>query len=339
MFQRNHDVVTIGGATRDIMFYSDAGVVVSNPSDLLRQKLLGFEYGAKVTPLSLCFTMGGGACNTAVSFARLGLKVASFIRLGLDRDGDAIQSELTDEKVNTKFIERDTKDRTGISFIIIHQPGNEHIAFLHRGANNNMKMTLTELSRARTKWFYVSSLTGTYWRETLRNLAKYLAKNSKKKLAWNPGETQLKKGRRGLSFLLKQTEVLILNKDEATELVYSDKGKMPGINNPWTLLKTLISWGPKVVVITNGDRGAYAYDGKTLFREPAIKKKAVNTTGAGDAFGSTFIAGLKMFKGDITKSLRIASVNSSAVITTTGPQEGLMSIKHMKASMKNYIKG
>ena len=41
-------VTTIGGATRDIMFYTDDMVLIDNKADLLRQKLIGFEYGAKV---------------------------------------------------------------------------------------------------------------------------------------------------------------------------------------------------------------------------------------------------------------------------------------------------
>ena len=43
-----NDFITIGGATEDITFYTTEGVVIDNSKDLLRQKLLAFEYGAKI---------------------------------------------------------------------------------------------------------------------------------------------------------------------------------------------------------------------------------------------------------------------------------------------------
>jgi len=338
MFRRTYNVITIGGATRDIMFYSDAGVVISNSSDLLKQKLIGFEYGAKIQPKAIHFVLGGGGCNSAVSLARLGLKTATFIRLGLDRDGDAIQSDLGAERIDTRFVERDPKERTGISFIVVCGPAREHTAFLFRGANDLMKMTQAELNRAKTKWFYVSSLTGKYWLATLHNLMVYLSGHPKVKLAWNPGETQLQNGKRGLASLLKLTQVLIMNKDEATELAVSSLGRISGINNPWTLLKIIHSWGPKVSVITQGKKGAYVFDGQKRYFEKGIPKKEADTTGAGDAFGSTFTAGLILFKGNIQRALRLAIINSASVVTKIGAQNGLLSRSRIMELVKKYYR-
>ncbi|MDP3964297.1 MAG: carbohydrate kinase family protein, partial [bacterium] len=151
MLRRKFDVVTIGGATRDIMFYTSDGVLVPNTQNKLKEKLLGFEYGAKIIPESLHQVLGGGATNAAVSFARLGLRVGAFVRLGRDRDGDAIEAELRKAGVKTRFIERDSSVRTGFSFFAIHSPTKEHVAFLHRGANDNMRMSREELRQARTQ--------------------------------------------------------------------------------------------------------------------------------------------------------------------------------------------
>jgi len=39
-----YDIITIGGATEDITFYTKEGVLIDNKKDVLRQKLLAFEY-------------------------------------------------------------------------------------------------------------------------------------------------------------------------------------------------------------------------------------------------------------------------------------------------------
>lgn len=75
--------------------------------------------------------------------------------------------------------------------------------------------------------------------------------------------------------------------------------------------------GVKNVIITLGVRGAYYTDGKTEMVVPAIKVKAVETTGAGDAFNgglSTAIAeGLPM-----DTALRFATCTSAISVTRLG---------------------
>lgn len=338
MFWRNHDIITIGGATRDIMFYNDAGVIIDNPDDLLRKKLVGYEYGAKIKPTEVHFVLGGGGCNAAVNFARLRLKTGAFIRLGLDREGDAIQAQLNDENVDTKYIERDHAESTGFSFIAIHEKTKEHTAFLYRGANDRMKMTQSELRHAKAKWFYVSSLAGKYWTVTMKNLVKHLTNNRKTRLAWNPGSTQIKKGMRILSPLMKLTDTFIVNKDEAIELALSVSGRVPSINNVWTLAKIIKSRGPRLVVITQGKRGAYVYDGQNKYFEKGVTRNECDTTGAGDAFGSTFVAGLMMFRGNVKRALRSAIVNSSSVVGSVGAQNGLMTRSQLMIELKKRYK-
>ena len=64
--------------------------------------------------------------------------------------------------------------------------------------------------------------------------------------------------------------------------------------------------GPEVIIITSGKRGADAYDGSKYYHQDVIReKRRKDTTGVGDAFGSTFIAGLELFNGDIKKAMQL----------------------------------
>jgi sugar/nucleoside kinase (ribokinase family) len=56
----------------------------------------------------------------------------------------------------------------------------------------------------------------------------------------------------------------------------------------------------------------------------------VDTTGIGDSFNSSFLAGLEIYKGDIQKSLELGAKNSASVISQQGAQNGLLTIKDLK---------
>jgi len=60
-------------------------------------------------------------------------------------------------------------------------------------------------------------------------------------------------------------------------------------------------------------------------------EKVVSTLGAGDAFGSTFVAGLLRSQGDVAQSLRQASINAAAVVSVFGAKRGLLSLADLEA--------
>jgi sugar/nucleoside kinase (ribokinase family) len=123
--------------------------------------------------------------------------------------------------------------------------------------------------------------------------------------------------------------VLIVNKDEAIELVVSNKKyrkkSFKFLNNIDNLIKIIKFWGSSIVVITNGKFGAYAYDAKKIYKQAALKeKKRMDTTGVGDAFGSSFIAGLELYNENIQKAMLLGAKNSTSVISKQGAQNGLL---------------
>lgn len=316
-------VVTIGGATRDIIFVSHEGEVIHTPHDLTRQKLLAFESGAKILSDKAFFTTGGGGCNAAVTLAKLGIGVAAHVRLGTDNKGEEVMTSLAEAGVQTSLVVREKTDSTGFSFILASSKQREHIAFLYRGVNNNLAVNAPAIKRLRPRWLYLSSLSGKTWKANMRKIQS-LVRSGSMKLMWNPGVTQLAIGYAGLAPLLRLTDVLSVNTDEAIEIVLKRHGKIPDITKPAVLAKKLHTWGPKIVIITAGRRGAYAYDGKTLYHLPIRSTKVVDTTGAGDCFGASFVAGQLLFKGDIKKSMRLGVINTSFLVQELGAERGLI---------------
>ena len=150
--------------------------------------------------------------------------------------------------------------------------------------------------------------------------------------------TQYLGGVKPIAGFLKKVTVLSSNKDEALQLVLaSPQYRHQGhkfLNKEENLLKILYDLGPKIVVITLGQDGAMAYDGKKIYRRAIIKgKKRVDTTGIGDVFNSTFAAGLTLYDGDIDRALELSLKNAAAKVAHLGAQNGLLRLARKKKSL------
>lgn len=321
-----YDIITIGGAVRDIIFYTEEGKILSTPQDPLCEKVIAFEVGAKIYVKEVYLTSGGGAHNTAVGFSRLGLNTAAIFKVGKDREGDALIQEITKKGVDVSFVGQDRKIMTGFSCILSLREYKCHVIFAYRGANDTLdfRFTISDLSSA--QWIYVSSLSASAWDKILDKII--IAGRYGVNVAWNPGSIQLRAGYKKLSSYLKDIDVLIVNKDEARELVLSMR-KIKDLSVR-RLLKQVYQMGPKIVAITIGSRGAYAYDGKKIYYQREMPANVVNTTGAGDAFSSGFVSSLFYNPGDITTALRWGVYNSTSVIKTIGAQKGLLTKTKIK---------
>lgn len=326
-----YDAITVGGATEDITFYVDDYYLLDKDQSASGNKLLAFDYGTKVNVKKTYMTFGGGAANTAVCFASLGLKTAGLISYGSDDRGKRIIKNLRKAGVKLDLTKRVGGEISGFSFIVIGAE-NEHVAFSHRAANSKLDITDSNIAALKkTKWLFVTSFSGA-WK---KNFAKLFAIPAPVKIAWNPGEVQLKAGYTELAKFLSRTNVLTLNKDEAVSLVltHREHASKPYefLADSKNLLNLLHSWGPNIVVITNNEHGADAYDGVNYFHQPVVPNKVkADTTGLGDAFGSSFIAGLMRYEGDIKKSLLLAAHNAASVLGQQGAQNGLLVAKDLK---------
>ncbi|MBT4209942.1 MAG: carbohydrate kinase family protein [Candidatus Komeilibacteria bacterium] len=320
-------ITTIGGATRDIMFYTDDMVIIDNKADLLRQKLIGFEYGAKLYSKDVHFVFGGGGMNAAVSLASLGIKTQAILSLGDDLVAKEMIDYLKSRKVSTKLLQIQKNLKTGTSSIINVGKFKEHVIFAYRGANNKIELSQSVIKKINTPWVYLTSLSGNF-KPGLNRLFDHCEKKGCQ-IAWNPGTNQLKLGLKGLAKYMKRTAVFDVNRDEALELVMSVKGKDTK-DNIRNILKFLHQYGQRLTVITDGPKGAYMYDGKKMYFKAALKRKGINTTGAGDSFGSGLTAGLIKYNWDLEKSLKLGVLNSNSVIMKIGAQEGLLTAKDLK---------
>ncbi|NLZ74776.1 carbohydrate kinase family protein [Candidatus Falkowbacteria bacterium] len=324
-----YDFITIGGTTYDISFFTDQGVLIDNASDILRQKLLAFESGAKIKVDKFHYSFGGGAANAAACLANFGLRVACIAPIGNDDRGKLIKKNLQKRGINTSLIKKINNEESGSSFILI-SPDGERIIFAQRGANNKLVIGEKEIANLKkTKAIYIASLAGN-WQANLKKIFSTVGPQGPQ-VFWNPGMTQLLGGVSKISKYLKKTTVFACNKDEALSLVVNSeeykKTSHQVLNDTEKLIKIIHSFGPKIVVITLGKEGAVVYDGHQVVAREIIKeRKTVDTTGVGDIFNSSFAAGWTLFDGNIDQALQLSLRNAAAKVAHIGAQNSLIKI-------------
>lgn len=311
------DVITIGSATQDVFVLSKKFEEVPDASapDGLDACL---PLGAKVSLDDIVFATGGGATNAAVTFSRFRLKTACLARVGKDTAGDDVIAQLKKDGVETRFVQRDPKLRTAYSIILVS--GSGHRAILtYRGASTKLSSQEIPWKALSAKWVYLTSFAGDL--KLLKDAFAFACRVGAK-IAWNPGNGELKFGLKKLEHFLRNCDVLDVNREEASLLT-----EMPS-NNLDAIIERLADLPKTALAITDGGKGAYIHtNGKTLFA-PALKAKRVNTTGAGDAFGSGFVAALaKGLCADM--ALQVAMLNATGVVTHMGAKAGIL--KNMPA--------
>ncbi len=329
---KKYQIVSVGTALEDIAFYTADAEIMKNPkNDPTKLKLIAFEYGAKIHSDEIFHSFGGGAANTATGIARLKVKNAALVNIGTDVRGDAIMESFTRTGIDTSLVQQDSKHDTGFSFLVVEKGSNEHVVFAHYGANKYLQVSKSLLKTFRTDWFYVSSLSMDHWSTVMRNLI-----STKANISWNPGSIQLKQPDI-IKKLLPGITVLIVNKDEATELCLTSgytipRGKREA--NIRKLAQHLYALGSNKVLITNGRHGSHVYDGEKFYFAKPSPDRPKDTTGAGDCFGSSFTTGLVKFKGDIQKALHLGVVNSTALVGEVGAQHGLLTWAEAQKKLK-----
>lgn len=311
------DVITFGAGAQDIYIKSKKFLPVSGKTFTTGQGIC-LTLGSKVEVEDLFFSSGGGGTNTAATFANQGLKTAWCGQVGEDCFGNLIIAELKNLKVDAKLIQK-TKNKLTNTSVFLTYPGKDRTIMVYRGASDDLEKKDIPWQKIKsTKWFYLAPFSG-----KLANLTEDLisfAKKNKIKIAWNPGYSQLKFSKPVLERILRKIDVLILNKEEASELTKIPFQEERGIFNKIDKITK------GIVVMTKGGEGVAVSDGKYLYRAPslsALLPKFVDATGAGDAFGSGFIAGL-IQKDDIIFAIQLAMANSGYAITEWGAKEGLL---------------
>lgn len=307
-------VICIGGATQDVFL---SGKALAGRRDVRTKATVEqFPLGDKITIDEVHYATGGDASNAAVTFARQGIKTSFIGKLGRDVPGAEILREFRREGVNTEAVVTDPKYGTTYSTILV-SPSGERVILSYAGAAHELKVKEIDWPSLKADWFYVASLHGNF--DLLEKIVTY-AKHNDIKVAYVPSKTDLQKPKKILK-LLPGIQALLGNVQEIQSLF--------GVSDVRELMLTTFG-ACHYVVVTDGPKGVYVSDSDKIYRAPQYKKvKVLDRTGAGDAFGSGFIAGLALDKS-LAEAVTLGSANATSVVQYYGSKQGILKAPKLK---------
>jgi ribokinase len=291
------EVICVGSATWDIFLRSD-------------EFSLGRLRAGKIEAQELVMASGGGATNAAVSYARKGIKAAAVVEMGKDAAAEMIVADLAKEGVDTSWVVQEEREVTAVSVILVSGKGSSIVTY--RGASR--MLTVADIPWARLErevkvggWIHLTSVGGDM--ELVNRLIAW-AKEKQRQVYWNPGLGEKRPD--------QWPDVLQMNRSEASKFFgidWNDAGVWRGEHCP-------VAPG-MMLVITDGERGGRVCRGGKCWWYAAIKTPVLDSTGAGDAFGSGVVAALIKGKNTL-EAIEWGKKQAASVVGQVGAKAGLL---------------
>lgn len=312
---KNPRILCLGAAVQDVFLQGKIFAAHREEGEMVQE----FKLGSKNEFEDLMISVGGGATNAAVTFARSDIHTMYMGRIGEDVAGRAVLEMLHKEGIDTSLVKYAKDAGTAYSAILL-APNGERTVLTYRGASKDYQLKEADFHDNKPDWIYISSLSGDI--DALKIALEY-AERYKIKVALNPGKGELVHIKK-LKELLKSVYILSLNKEEMQDL-FGDKESRELVNEACQYVA--------ISLLTDGPKGSYASDGTHLFKAGMYEDvKVIDRLGAGDAFTSGFVA--KIAEGEsIERALTFASANSTSVVAHVGAKTGILKASNRIHSM------
>ncbi len=320
MDMKKFDIVSIGDIVTDafIRLGRTSGADTHKDPSQHRDELC-ISFGDKI-PYDFVKVISavGNSTNAAVSAARLGLKAANITNQGQDEVGNKNLEALRENNVSTDYVFSHENMLSNYHYVLWFD-AERTILVKHEAYPYQMPQDFT------AEWIYLSSMGGSSAAFHIE-IEKYLDAHPEVKLAFQPGTFQITLGAERLKKIYQRSEIFFCNREEAERILgaqYEDNK---------ALLATISKLGPKKVVITDGPKGAYAYDGSKFWNMPIYPDIAppYERTGAGDAYASTIVSALALGKS-FEEALMWGPINAMSVVQKIGAREGLLHRDELEA--------
>lgn len=316
------DVLAIGDTMLDVFIDIDEARVECS-IDKQRCEIT-FPFGEKIPVKSVTrFPGAGNASNAAIGARRLGLSSAILATVGDDEAGRSILTRWKQEGVDTRLVRTAKNQATNYSSIITYK--GERTIFVH---HEPYDYTLPKRLPVAKRLYYTSL--GQQHLALEQALLTYLDQHPQIRVTFQPGTHQLRRLARGTQEILKRTDILVMNKEEA-ELFLEQPAGAPIAQQ----LERLLATGCRIAVITDGEHGSHAISQDGMWSCASFPVPSVERTGAGDSYATAFTWAID--KGyTIPQAMLYGTANAALVIQHIGPQDGLGDRQALDRMIKKF---
>ena len=260
---------------------------------------------------------GGKGCNQAIAISRLGGKVNFISKLGNDDYGKLAVNKLKKDNINISNIIISKKHKTGVSGIHVDRNTGKNAITVIRGAPESLTIDEIDTNIIKESKIFLTQL------EIPLDVTFHCLKIAKEN---------------GLINILNPAPAIKLKNDffklvdyftpNETEAEFYTGVKINNEKDAKNSANKLLNMGIKKVIITLGEKGLFFSDGKEEIYLNASPVKAIDTTGAGDAFNGSF--SFALLKGKpIKECLEFANKAAGLSTTKLGAGDGMPFLKDL----------
>ncbi|MDB3939242.1 adenosine kinase [Candidatus Pelagibacter sp.] len=304
-------ILGIGNAIVDVICKVNDGFIEENNLTKSTMKLFFNENEFKQLLINLNIektVSGGSVANSIVGLSQLGNQVGFIGKISNDNFGDKYEEGLKKENVEYFYSKKKEELPTGTCLILI-TPDSERTMCTFLGTAG--KINENDVSSEAIKKSEIVFLEGYLWDEGEPKKAFDKAINNASKVAMSLSDLFCVDRHKPhfLNLVKNKLDITFANEQEITSLI-----EAKNFNEVIDFSKQL----NKLVVITRGEKGAVAVNGKEIFESDIQQNlKIVDLTGAGDLFAAGFLHGY-VNKLSLKESLKKGTEMSSRVIQQIG---------------------
>lgn len=267
---------------------------------------------------------GGAPANVAVALARLGVPAAFCGVVGHDPFGSRLAVQLAAEGVDVSRLRRSEHEATTLAYAWKDARGDGHF-WLLRGADTALSEADAEgAGIPRLAALVVGSVALSSQPSRTAVLAAVdLARHDSVPVVFDVNLrptlwSDLASARSLCENVARHSQLVKLSLDDAFGLYGPDI-------SPESAIETVMAVGPRSVVLTDGERGAWFSCGTAITHVAAFAVEAVEPTGAGDAFNAAIIARslASQWSALSAEDVRYAAAAGALATTRPGAWDGL----------------
>lgn len=296
-------VVVVGSFVMDLVVWADRRPVKG-------ESILGDDFA---------MFPGGKGANQAVAAARLGADVAMIGRLGQDAFGDMFLQVLSEERINSEYVVRDSSEGTGVGTPVIDSDGDNSIIMIPRA---NKRLSIEDINKASKALEQCDVLLLQLEVPVEASIrAAEIAHKAHAKVILDPAPA-----RNIPEELFPLIDIIMPNEVEFQMLTGSSADTLESVKKGAGIL---MDKGIEVIIVTVGPRGAFVVEEGHARQVPAWPvDKVVDTTGAGDAFAGAFAVALAGGM-DISDSVDLAVKAGAYSVTKAGAIPSMPSLSDL----------
>ncbi len=234
--------------------------------------------------------VGGAPANVCGAFTKLGGRSEMITQLGTDGFGDKILETFENAGIGSSFVKRTDKANTSLAFVALQEDGNREFSF-YRNPGADMLFAAEDVKK---EWFedayvlhFCSVSLGGFPMKEAHCIAIQYAMENDAIISFDPNLRPA---------LWKDTNEMIETVNDfipLADIVKISDEELESITGETSIeaaLEKLFTDRVKLVIYTEGSKGARAFTKKASAAAPCAKVKAVDTTGAGDGFIGAFLS-------------------------------------------------